>query len=73
MAEVQTENEGIIFFDNQAALRAIYSTQISGQQIIGRIFKKWDELRGRDIQVALRVILTHQGVESSELAGKAAK
>jgi ribonuclease HI len=53
IAQQRIEREIIIFCDSQAAIQAMDGTQKMGQQILGSIAEKWDELRSQDIQVTI--------------------
>ncbi|EED24133.1 conserved hypothetical protein [Talaromyces stipitatus ATCC 10500] len=73
MAQQRIVREAIIFCDSQAAIQAIDGTQKTGQQILGSIAEKWDELRNQGVQVSIHWIPTHQGIEGNERADRAAK
>ncbi|EED15317.1 hypothetical protein TSTA_047630 [Talaromyces stipitatus ATCC 10500] len=63
----------IIFCDSQATIQAINGAQKTGQQILGSIAEKWDELRSQGVQVTIHWILAHQGIKGNERADIAAK
>jgi ribonuclease HI len=73
MAQQRIQREVIIFCDSQAAIQAINGTQKTGQQILGSIAEKWDELQSQGVQVTIHWIPAHQGIEGNEQADRAAK
>lgn len=63
-----------IFTDNQSAIQAITAPSAQpGQQILRFIVSAIDRLREQNIEVEIRWIPAHIGVEGNELANSAAK
>src|SRR4051812_34696894 len=70
----QDYQKACIYTDNQAAIISSHKPQQqSGQRLIRRILRLWDNLRHRGKTVVLQWIPAHEGVPGNERANIAAK